>query len=63
MDKLTKPGAEDILAMNARQLRIDHWYALDGRLDPKHKLHGFYTGLADKYGADELAILGPDTGG
>ncbi len=37
MEKLTKPGAEDILAMNARQLRIDHWYALDGRLDPNER--------------------------
>jgi hypothetical protein len=44
-----KPGAEDIEAMNNRQAWIDHLYELDGRHDPKHAMHGYYTDLHLKY--------------
>ena len=44
-----KPGAEDVEAMSNRVLWLDHLYVRDGRDDPSHERHGFYTGLAIKY--------------
>jgi hypothetical protein len=44
-----KPGAEDIEAMANRQVWIAHLYELDGRHDPNHAMHGYYTGLHLKY--------------
>ena len=35
-----------------RMLAMERWYVLDGRHLKEHKLHGFYTGLAEK--AEEL---------
>ena len=35
-----------------RMMDMERWYVLDGRHLKTHKLHGFYTGLAEK--AEEL---------
>ena len=39
----------------AVQDRLDEWYVKDGRYRPDHPMHHLYTGLADKYGAQEAA--------
>ncbi len=39
------PGAQDIQAMSNRQIVMDELYHLAGRDNPKHSLHGTYTGL------------------
>jgi len=31
-----------------RVMDLERWYVLDGRHLKEHKLHGFYTGLAEK---------------
>jgi hypothetical protein len=44
-----KPGAEDIEAMSNRVAWLNCLYLHDGRDQRDHKLHGVYTGLAQKY--------------
>ena len=46
----SKPGAEDVAAMNARSAYLEKLYVLDGRDWPGHPQHGLYTGLIAKYG-------------
>ena len=41
----TKPGAEDIEAMNNRVLALEWLYRLQGRKDAKPGLRSTYTGL------------------
>ena len=41
----TKPGAEDIEAMNNRVLALEWLYRLQGRKDAKKPLRCTYTGL------------------
>ena len=41
-----KPGAQDLEAMQNRQITLDALYHLSGRDNPHHTLHGLYTGLA-----------------
>ena len=45
----TKPGAEDITAMNNRNLVLEALYQLDGRDDPSHPYFKTYTGLYQKF--------------
>ena len=45
----SKPGAEDIEAMNNRVAWLNELYLFDRRDDPVHPMHGVYTGLAKKY--------------
>ena len=45
----SKPGAEDVEAMNNRQAWINELYMYDGRDKRDHKMHGLFTGLAQKY--------------
>ena len=45
----SKPGAEDVEAMNNRQAGINELYLYDGRDKRDHKMHGLFTGLAQKY--------------
>jgi len=45
----SKPGAEDIEAMNNRQAWIDALFKHDGRHKKDHPQHATYTGLALKY--------------
>tara|TARA_Y100000401_G_scaffold10264_1_gene7004 strand:- start:71 stop:232 length:162 start_codon:yes stop_codon:yes gene_type:complete len=45
----SKPGAEDVEAMNNRQAWINKLYAYDGRDKRDHPMHGLFTGLAQKY--------------
>ena len=44
-----KPGAEDVEAMSNRVAWLNCLYLHDGRDKRDHKLHGVYTGLAQKY--------------
>jgi hypothetical protein len=44
-----KPGAEDVTAMNNRNLVLGALYELDGRNDPSHPYAHTYTGLYRKY--------------
>ena len=44
-----KPGAEDVQAMTARTLWMEELFFLDGRDKRDHKMHGLFTGLAQKY--------------
>ena len=44
-----KPGAEDIEAMANRQKWLEELYFYDGRDKRDHKMHGLFTGLAQKY--------------
>ena len=44
-----KFGAEHIEAMSNRQRWIEELYLYDQRDDPKHEMHGLYTGLHFKY--------------
>ena len=44
-----KPGAEDVQAMNNRIKWLNELYMYDGRDKTDHKMHGVYTGLAQKY--------------
>lgn len=37
----------------ARQDQLEAWYALDGRHNHDHPLHGTYTGLAQQYAQQE----------
>jgi hypothetical protein len=41
----TKPGAEDIEAMNNRVIALDALFHLAGRDNKDHTLHSTYTGL------------------
>lgn len=41
----TKPGAQDVAAMQARVDMIEFLYEKDGRHSPSHPQHGHYTGL------------------
>jgi hypothetical protein len=34
------------------QDRLEAWYVEDGRDNPEHPLHSFYTGLAEKFGQE-----------
>ena len=45
----SKPGASDVEAMNNRQAWINELYMYDGRDKRDHKMHGLFTGLAQKY--------------
>nr|BAR24203.1 hypothetical protein [uncultured Mediterranean phage uvMED] len=45
----SKPGAEDVEAMNNRQAWINELYMYDGRDKRDHPMHGLFTGLAKKY--------------
>jgi len=44
-----KPGAEDLEAMANRQKWLEELYFYDGRDKRDHKMHGLFTGLAQKY--------------
>ena len=44
-----KPGAEDLTAMNNRNLVLGALYELDGRNDPNHPYAHTYTGLYQKF--------------
>ncbi len=44
-----KPGAEDVEAMSNRVKWLNCLFLHDGRDKPDHKMHGKYTGLAQKY--------------
>jgi|DEB0MinimDraft_3_1074331.scaffolds.fasta_scaffold66689_3 hypothetical protein len=44
-----KPGAEDVTAMNNRNLVLGALYELDGRHDPSHPYAHTYTGLYQKF--------------
>ena len=44
-----KPGAEDVEAMANRQKWLNELYLYDGRDKRDHKMHGLFTGLAQKY--------------
>ena len=44
-----KPGAEDLAAMNNRNLVLGALYELDGRNDPAHPYAHTYTGLYQKF--------------
>ena len=46
----SKPGAEDIPAMNARNWYLEKLYVLDGRNSSDHPQAGSYVGLIAKYG-------------
>ena len=46
-----KPGAEDVEAMNNRQMWLEELFFLDGRDQISHPQHGLFTGLAAKYRA------------
>ncbi len=48
----TVMGAQWVKEQQARQLRMDRLYVLDGRHRKDHEMHGLYTGLAEK--AEEL---------
>jgi hypothetical protein len=43
-------GGWDLAEQVARPGRLEKWYALDGRHDSSHPLHGTFTGLAEIYG-------------
>lgn len=45
------PGAQDIPAMENRNLVLEALYELDWRHSQTHPLHGTYTGLLEKYAA------------
>ena len=45
----SKPGAEDVEAMNNRQAWMNELYMYDGRDKRDHPMHGLFTGLAQKY--------------
>ena len=45
----SKPGASDVEAMNNRQAWMNELYMYDGRDKRDHKMHGLFTGLAQKY--------------
>ena len=38
-------GAEDVAAMEARNIILEKLYRADGRMDPTHPRHGIFTGL------------------
>ena len=40
-------GAQDVVAMRARNIAIEALYLFDGRDNPKHPNHHHYTGLWD----------------
>jgi len=44
-----KPGAEDVTAMNNRNLVLGALYELDGRDDPNHPYAKTFTGLYRKF--------------
>jgi hypothetical protein len=44
-----KPGAEDVTAMNNRNLVLGALYKLDGRDDPNHPYAKTFTGLYQKF--------------
>ena len=48
----TVMGPQWVKEQRERQMRMDRLYVLDGRHLKNHKLHGVYTGLAEK--AEEL---------
>tara|TARA_R100000458_G_scaffold47530_1_gene46328 strand:- start:367 stop:561 length:195 start_codon:yes stop_codon:yes gene_type:complete len=48
----TVMGPQWVKEQQARQLRMDRLYVLDGRHRKDHEMHGLYTGLAEK--AEEL---------
>ena len=45
----SKPGAEDVEAMSNRVEWLNALYLYEGRDKRDHPMHGFYTGLAQKY--------------
>jgi hypothetical protein len=45
----SKPGAEDVEAMNNRQAWLEELFFLDGRDMADHPQRGLFTGLAHKY--------------
>ncbi len=45
----SKPGACDVEAMANRQKWLESLYFYDGRDKRDHKMHGLFTGLAQKY--------------
>ena len=45
----SKPGAEDVEAMNNRQAWLEELFFLDGRDMISHPQRGLFTGLAHKY--------------
>lgn len=44
----SRPGAEDVAAMDARQRRMELLYLLAGRDNPDNCAHGLLTGLNQK---------------
>ena len=42
-------GIEGVKDMAERVRIMDEWYKKSGRDNPKHPMHGFYTGLAKEY--------------
>ena len=43
----TVMGVEWVKEQQARQMRMDRLYVLDGRHRKDHEMHGLYTGLAE----------------
>ena len=41
-------GAEDVAAMQARNVLLEKLYRADGRMDPTHPRHGLFTGLLEQ---------------
>jgi hypothetical protein len=44
----------------ARQQQMEDWYEADGRHDPTHPQHGFYTGLRIADLRTRAAALNPE---
>lgn len=45
----TAPGAEDLNAMDNRNIALEWLLRLDGRLERSHPHHGTYTGLWQEF--------------
>lgn len=43
------------IEQDAIQQQLEAWYEADGRHDPAHPMHALYTGLAEKFRAEEVA--------
>ena len=46
-------GAEDVAAMEARNVLLEKLYRADGRMDPTHPRHGIFTGLIQQQETNE----------
>lgn len=45
LSQTNKHGAQDVIAMRARNIAIEALYLYDGRDNPAHPQHHHYTGL------------------